>query len=177
MAALTIAHTAQLDALVLDEAHALCVCAFGERFDDDDWDHALGGLHALIREGDRLVAHGAAVQRQLLHGGRTLRAGYVEAVAVHPAHRRRGHASAVMAALEDALRRAYDLGALAASPDGARLYQVRGWTRWRGPTAALTPDGVRSTPEEDGTVWVLPAAADLDPDSPLICDWRAGDLW
>jgi aminoglycoside 2'-N-acetyltransferase I len=177
VASRTLAHTAQLDPSVLAEAHELCVRAFGERFGADDWDHALGGLHGLIRDSDRLVAHGALVQRQLLHGGRTLRTGYVEAVAVDPADRRRGHAAAVMAALEDAVRRAYDLGALAASDEGAQLYAARGWTLWRGPTSALTPDGIVGTPDEDGTIWVLPVTADLDPDSALTCDWRADDLW
>jgi aminoglycoside 2'-N-acetyltransferase I len=174
---LTVAHTAHLDAAVLAEAHALCARAFGERFGDDDWAHALGGLHALLRHDGRLVAHGAVVQRQLLHGGRTLRTGYVEAVGVDPDARRRGHASVVMAALEDVVRRAYDLGALAASAEGATLYAARGWTRWRGPTSALTPDGVVGTPDEDGTIWVLPVTPDLDPDGALTCDWRADDLW
>lgn len=178
MARLTLAHSAQLDATVLDEAHDLCVRAFGGRFDDDDWDHALGGLHALVRaDGGRLIAHGAVVRRQLLHGGRTLRAGYVEAVAVDPVQRRRGHAAAVMTALEDAVRRAYDLGALSASDEGAGLYAARGWTLWRGPTWALTPGGVVRTPDEDGTIWALPATAGLDPDGELTCDWRSGDLW
>jgi aminoglycoside 2'-N-acetyltransferase I len=177
VAELVLAHTAQLAPAVLEEAHRLCVRAFGQRFGDDDWRHALGGLHALLRDGDRLVGHGAVVQRQLVHAGRVLRTGYVEAVAVDPAHRRRGHASTVMSALEDVVRRAYDLGALAASADGARLYAARGWTLWRGPTSALTADGVVRTPDEDGDVWVLPVTADLDPDGGLTCDWRDGDLW
>jgi aminoglycoside 2'-N-acetyltransferase I len=174
---IAVAHTAQLEPAVLEEAHALCVRAFGERFGPDDWNHALGGLHALVRDGGRLVAHGAVVARVLLHGGRTLRTGYVEAVAVDPDARRQGHGSTVMAALEDVIRRAYDLGALAASDAGAALYGGRGWTRWRGPTSALTPDGVRRTPDEDGGVWVLPVTAQLDPDGEITCDWRADDLW
>jgi aminoglycoside 2'-N-acetyltransferase I len=172
-----VAHTAQLERDVLEEARELCVRAFGERFGLDDWAHALGGMHALVRVDGRLVAHGAVVQRVLVHRGRALRTGYVEAVAVDPAAQRQGHGSTVMAALEDVIRRAYDLGALAASDAGAALYGARGWTRWRGPTSALTPDGVRRTPDEDGLVWVLPVAADLDPDGELTCDWRADDLW
>jgi aminoglycoside 2'-N-acetyltransferase I len=172
-----VAHTAQLEPAALEEAHELCVRAFGARFGLDDWAHALGGMHALVRDGGRLVAHGAVVQRVLVHRGRALRTGYVEAVAVDPAAHRRGHGSTVMAALEDVIRRAYDLGALAASDAGAALYASRGWTRWRGATSALTPDGIVRTPDEDGGVWVLPVAADLDPDGEITCDWRADDLW
>jgi aminoglycoside 2'-N-acetyltransferase I len=173
----TVAHTSQLEPAVLEEAHALCVRAFGERFGADDWAHALGGMHALVRNGGRLVAHGAVVQRVLVHRGAALRTGYVEAVAVDPDAQRRGHGSTVMAALEAVIRRAYDLGALAASDAGAALYRSRGWTCWRGPTSALTPGGIRPTPDEDGTIWVLPVAADLDPDAELTCDFRADDLW
>ena len=42
-------------------------------------EHAPGGLHALVHDGGDLVAHGAVVQRRLLHDGRALRVGYVEA--------------------------------------------------------------------------------------------------
>jgi aminoglycoside 2'-N-acetyltransferase I len=174
---LTVAHTAQLEPAALEEAHALCARAFGDGFTAEDWRHALGGLHALVHDDGRLVAHGAVVARILLNRGRTLRAGFVEAVAVDAAYRRRGHGAAVMDALEDVIRRAYDLGALTASDAGARLYERRGWTRWEGLTSALTPAGIVRTPDEDGSVWVLPLDARLDPDAELTCDWRTGDLW
>jgi aminoglycoside 2'-N-acetyltransferase I len=174
---ITVLHTAQLPPATLDAARALMDEAFDGGFDDADWEHALGGLHALVHDDFRLVAHGSVVQRRLLHGGRGLRAGYVEAVAVAPDKQRQGLASAVMIQLEEVIRRAYDLGALSASDTGAALYTARGWQRWRGPTAALTPGGKVSTPEEDGSVFVLPAAAPLDLDGELACDWRDGDLW
>ena len=41
-------------------------------------------MHALASEGDRLVGHGSVVQRRLLHGGRALRTGYVEASGCAP---------------------------------------------------------------------------------------------
>ncbi len=170
-------HTAQLGADALDAVRRLVVEAFDGRFDDDDWEHALGGLHALVRVDGEPVAHGAVVQRRLLHGGRALRVGYVEAVAVAPGQRRRGHASAVMAALEDVVRRAYDAGALSATDHGARLYTARGWQRWQGSTWALTPEGRARTPEDDDAVFVLPVGHPLDLDGELTCDWRDGDLW
>ena len=173
----TLAHTAQLDAATLSTARAMLHEAFAGDFGNDDWDHALGGLHALVHDAGRLVAHGAVVQRRLIHGGRALRAGYVEAVAVAAGHRRRGHASAVMAALEDVVRRGYDVGALGATGDGAPLYAGRGWQRWRGTTWALTPAGRVRTPEDDDGVFVLPAGAPLDTSGELTCDWRDGDVW
>ena len=41
----------------------------------------------------------------------------------------------------------------------------------------LTPSGMRPTPEDDGCVFVLPVVVDVDPDAPLACDWRDGDVW
>ncbi|TFV59065.1 GNAT family N-acetyltransferase [Geodermatophilus sp. DF01-2] len=119
----------------------------------------------------------AVVQRRLLHGGHALRAGYVEAVAVSPAHRHGGVASAVMVELEDVVRGAYELGALGASDDGAGLHAARGWERWRGPTSVLSPAGTVRTPEDDGAVFVLPGPVALDLDGSLSCDWRDGDVW
>jgi len=171
------AHTADLDAETLRVAHALLDEVFEGEFEEHDWEHALGGIHALVHEGDELVGHASVVQRRLLHRGRALRGGYVEAVGVSAAHRRRGHGAAMMDALERVIRGAYDLGALGATDDGAALYTRRGWQRWKGPTSALTPDGVRPTPDEDGYIYVLPGDAPLDLAGELTCDWRDGDVW
>ncbi|MGY1707793.1 GNAT family N-acetyltransferase [Geodermatophilus sp. SYSU D00697] len=173
----TVAHTAQLPEDLLAAARTLLDEAFEGDFTDEDWEHALGGVHALVLDGGRLVGHGAVVQRRLVHRGRALRVGYVEAVAVPAAHRRRGVASAVMDQLEAVVRRAYDAGALSATDDGAALYAARGWQAWRGPTAVLTPEGLRRTPDDDGSVYVLPGPAPLDLDGELACDWRDGDPW
>jgi aminoglycoside 2'-N-acetyltransferase I len=171
------AHTADLDAATLAAARALLEEAFAGELDDDDWEHGLGGIHALVWEVAELVGHASVVQRRLIHGGRALRAGYVEGVGVRPDRRRRGHAGAMMAALERVIRGAYDLGALGATDAGAPLYAARGWQRWRGPTSQLTPRGIVRTPEEDGYIYVLPISAPLDLDGELICDWRDGDAW
>jgi aminoglycoside 2'-N-acetyltransferase I len=167
----TVRHTAQLSADDLAAARVLCDASFTD-FGDADWEHALGGMHALVHEAV-LVAHGSVVMRRMLHGGRALRCGYVEAVAVDPDHRRQGLGDQVMAALEE-LAPAYDLLALCSSRQGRVLYESRGWSLWRGPTSALTPDGVRPTPDED-SIYVLGPGLDLD--APITCDWREGDLW
>jgi aminoglycoside 2'-N-acetyltransferase I len=171
------AHTADLDPAALAAARRLLDDVFGPEFSDEDWDHALGGIHAVVWEGEELVGHASVVQRRLLHGGRALRAGYVEAVAVRPDRRRRGLGGALMEALERVVRGAYELGALGASDEGAALYLARGWRRWEGRTFALTPDGVVRTEEEDDGVFVLPVSTPLDISGDITCDWRDGDVW
>jgi aminoglycoside 2'-N-acetyltransferase I len=169
--------TAELDAATLSPVRALLDEAFRGEFGDHDWTHALGGVHALVHDDGRLVGHGSVVPRRLWHGGRLLRAGYVEAVAVAADRRRQGVATAVMVALEAVIRADHDLGALSASDDGARLYAARGWLLWDGPTSVLTTEGRRRTPEDDGSVHVLPGREPLDTSGELTCDWRAGDVW
>ena len=93
----TRAHTAELSAEDLTAARTLLEAAFDdlppdERFGDTDWEHALGGQHVLAHDGAVLVGHGSLVQRRLLHRGRALRVGYVEAVATAAGHRRQGWA-------------------------------------------------------------------------------------
>ncbi len=177
MTRIQLAHTADLGPATLKKARALLGLVFGQEMTDHDWEHALGGVHVLIWDGERLVGHAAIVQRRLLHGGRALRTGYVEGVAVHPAHRREGHGAAMTAELERIVRDAYELGALGASEEGELLYAARAWQRWRGPTFALTPTGIKRTPADDGSIYVLPANTPLDLDGELTCDWRDGDVW
>ncbi len=181
VADLRVVHTADLDAAAAAGVRALLDTAYGgdssDAFAEEDWEHCLGGLHALLAEDGVLVGHAALVQRRLLHRGRALRAGYVEGVAVHPDRRRRGHAGTLVAALERVVAAAYDLGALSASDDAVALYAGRGWRCWRGPTSVLAPSGVTPTPDDDGGVFVLPGAVPLDLDAALTCDWRDGDVW
>ncbi|MFI1799472.1 GNAT family N-acetyltransferase [Streptomyces sp. NPDC020379] len=172
-----IAHTSQLGTAELGAVRALMDHAFEGNFTDDDWDHTVGGMHALAYDNGELIGHGSLVQRRLLHGGRALRTGYVEAVAVRADRRRQGVASAVMEALERILRDGgYELGALGASDKAVPLYAGRGWRQWRGPTSVLAPTGMERTAEEDGCVYVLPRV-DVDLGGELVCDWRPGDVW
>ncbi|WP_187145172.1 MULTISPECIES: GNAT family N-acetyltransferase [unclassified Streptomyces] len=171
------AHTAELDAADLRAARALLEEVFDDGLTDHDWEHVLGGVHVLVWEGAELIGHGSLVQRRLLHGGRALRAGYVEGVGVRADRRGRGHGATVMQGLERVARRAYDLGALGATDEAAAFYVARGWKRWQGPTSALTPGGIVPTPAEDGCVHVLPLTVPLELSRELTCDWRDGDVW
>lgn len=177
MTKLVLAHTGQLDPAVLTAAHELLDQVFDGELTEQDWQHCLGGMHALVWEGEELIGHAALVQRWLLHNGRPLRTGYFEGVGVRATARRRGHAAAMMAALERLARNAYELGALGATDEAVPFYTGRGWRRWQGPTSALTLTGVVRTEEEDDGIYVLPMSAELDFSSGLTCDWRDGEAW
>ena len=111
VAELRTAHTADLDPADFKAARALLDEVFNGEVTEADWEHALGGVHALVWDGPALIGHGSVIQRRLLHQGRALRAGYVEAVAVRADRQGQGHGAALMSALERVLRGAYDLGA------------------------------------------------------------------
>ncbi|MFF7855845.1 GNAT family N-acetyltransferase [Streptomyces sp. NPDC007904] len=172
------AHTADLAPDELDAVRALLLDAFDGDLGEEDWEHGLGGMHALVRDREgRLAAHGAVVMRRVRHRQRWLRVGYVEAVAVRPDVRRTGLGGLVMGELERIIDRAYDAGMLSASDDGARLYAARGWQVWAGRVSALGPSGAVRLPEEEGSTCVRPAlAGPLDPAHELLFDWRDGDV-
>lgn len=173
-------HTSDLDGETRDGARQMVVEAFGGSevdYTDADWEHSLGGMHALICHHGALVAHGAVVQRRMIHRDAALRCGYLEAVAVREDWRGQGLAMAVMDALEQVLRGAYELGALSSSEAGRHMYASRGWLPWEGPTSVLAPAGVTRTPDDDGSLFVLPVTADVDPTGEITCDWRHGDVW
>ncbi|HVW43222.1 MAG TPA: GNAT family N-acetyltransferase [Amycolatopsis sp.] len=171
-----LAHTADLGPAALEAARRLMYDVFDD-MTEDDWEHGLGGMHALVWDGPELIGHGSVIQRRLLHDGRALRTGYVEAVAVRTGRRREGHGTTVMRALERIVRGGYDLGALGASDEGLAFYAALGWQRWRGPSAVLSPHGIRRTEDDDGCIYVLPGAVPLDLDGELVCDWRDGEVW
>ncbi|MFI6012880.1 GNAT family N-acetyltransferase [Streptomyces sp. NPDC051243] len=171
-------HTADLTPAELRAIRALLDEAFDGDFSDEDWDHGLGGMHALVHDdAGRLLAHGSVVMRRVRHRDRWLRVGYVEAVAVRPDARRTGLGGRVMAELERVIDRAYDAGMLSASDEGAALYAARGWEVWSGRVCALGPEGVVRLPDEEGSTFVRPAlAGPLDPAFELVFDWRDGDV-
>ena len=171
------APTADLTVPELAGLRVFLDAAFDGAFADDDWSHALGGVHVLATVSGELAGHAAVVVRQLIAGGRTLRTGYVEAVATAAAHRRRGVASAVLTEVERLVAGGFELGALSAAEQATQLYAGRGWRPWTGPTAALTPDGVVATPDEGVLVLRTPASPALTGEEELVCDWRRGDPW
>jgi aminoglycoside 2'-N-acetyltransferase I len=180
---LRLARSDELSAAEIGRIRDVCDRAFApvERlgsFTDEDMAHALGGVHAIGLEDGEIVAHGSVVERELRVAGRSLRAGYLEAVAVDPGRQRLGLGTAIVRALDDEVRRGFELGALDTGTFG--FYERLGWERWRGPTAVRIDDREVRTPEEDGYVMVLRTPRtprDLEVEAPLSCEWRPGDVW
>jgi aminoglycoside 2'-N-acetyltransferase I len=154
--------------------------AWGEdsdQFTDEDWEHAVGGLHFILEAGGRIVAHASVVERELRTSGHVLPTGYVEAVATRPTHQRRGHGSTLMRQVDGYIDQAFQLGALGTGNVG--FYERLGWVVWKGPTFVRTDSGLVRTGEEDGSVLVrfTPTSPDLDLWAPISCEWRPGDVW
>lgn len=170
-------HTADLDQEIRDDARRMLIGAFSGEFTDADWEHALGGMHALIWRHGALIAHASVVQRRLVYRRVALRCGFVEAVAVRADWRGQGLGAAVMDAAEQVVRGAYHLGALSSPTRAHGFYTARGWLRWHGATSVLAPTGPTRTADDDGNVFVLPVDTDLDTTADLACDWRDGDAW
>jgi aminoglycoside 2'-N-acetyltransferase I len=170
-------HTADLDSDTRQGIYQMVTEAFGGDFTENDWEHALGGMHALIWHHGAIIAHAAVVQRRLFYQGNAVRCGYVEGVAVREDHRGQGLVHALLDGVEQVMRGAYEVGALSSSARARSLYAARGWLPWHGPTSVLTPTGPTRTPDDDGTIFVLPVLISLDSSAELMCDWRAGDVW
>ena len=148
-----------------------------EGFTEEDWEHALGGIHFLLEDGGVIVAHAAVVEREIQVDGQPLRTGYVEAVATDPARQGGGLGSTVMGAVTEHIKDAFELGVLGTGRH--RFYERLGWFTWRGPSAVRTEGGLIRTPDDDGFIMVLPTRTSpaLDPASPISCEWRPGDVW
>ena len=176
-------HTNDLADTDVAAIRAILVSAFiddGEGFSEDDWTHAMGGLHFVLDVDGELVAHAAVVERAIEVSGRPYRTGYVEAVATSPAWQGRGHGSHVMTAVTDHIRNSFELGAL--STGRQAFYERLGWRTWMGSSCVRTTTGSVATPDDDGAILVLttratPPIPPLDWRGPISCDWRPGDVW
>ncbi len=148
-----------------------------DRFSDHDWNHALGGTHLVIREGDDVVGHAAVVRRTIHVGGTHFETGYVEAVGVRPDRQGKGLGEALLGEAAEVIRESYELGALGT---GRRAFYTRlGWQVWLGPTNVVRDGGWERTPEDDGYVLVLRfgPSADIAITHPIACEERPGDDW
>ena len=160
----------------ITEILALMDAAFEGDFDPEDWDHAVGGIHAVAVVDGRVCGHASVVPRTLWIGERQLDGGYVEAVAVLPEHQGKGIGTAVMRALGPAIA-GHQIGAL--STGEHHFYERRGWKRWRGRTWVRTANGLVRTEDEDDGIMVLrtPLSPTFSLESDIVCEDRPGDAW
>lgn len=170
--------TTELSADALVAIRRLMDEAFDGDFEDEDLEHALGGRHWLLEDGDRIVAHAAVVERAIDVDGARLRTGYVEAVGTARALQRRGLGTRVMARATGHIRERFELGALGTGEWA--FYERLGWERWQGPSYVRLVDGTleRSADDDDGIMILrTPSTPTLDLRSPITCGWRPGDAW
>ncbi len=151
--------------------------AFAGRFDEHDWEHSLGGHHAMLRVGDAIVAHGAVVPRTMWIGENECELGYVEAVATAPAAQHQGFGSIVMCALAGVIDERYRIGLL--STCAWHFYERLGWRRWEGSTSVRRAHGevVRTPDDDDGLMVLANHVGPIDLRQPITCQERTGDDW
>jgi aminoglycoside 2'-N-acetyltransferase I len=173
--------TEDLTAAEIRDIRELLTAAFGpeeeDRFREEDWQHAIGGMHFVLDlEGD-IAAHASVIERELHVGDRPLRTGYVEAVATAPEHQGMGLGSCVMREVGSYVAEHFELGALGTGAQG--FYERLGWLTWKGPSSVRTITQTIRTPDEDGFILILEtrSSPELDPEAPISCEWRPGDVW
>jgi len=160
------------------ELRALWRRAFGDRFSDDDAEHAYGGVHVLAFVGDLLVGHASAVPRRIRFGEQPwLTVGYVEAVATDPDLQGQGIGRQFMQRLHAEIASRWRV-ALLSTGRATLFYGALGWEQWRGSSytatgTAVVPDG------EHGGLMILRLDPSLVPDLSIAvtCEDRAGDAW
>jgi aminoglycoside 2'-N-acetyltransferase I len=160
------------------QLRALWERAFGDRFTDDDADHAYGGVHVLVDDAGSVIGHASAVPRTIRFGDDLWRTvGYVEAVAVDPGHQGRGIGRAIMHKLHAEITLRWPV-ALLSTGTATEFYKSLGWEQWRGLSYTLTEGTAVADGEHEG-IMVLridgSAVRDLSVD--VTCENRSGDAW
>src|SRR5919197_3754118 len=113
-------------------------------FTEEDWRHAIGGLHFVLELDGELLAHASVVERELHVGGRALRTGYVEAVATDPERQGRGLGTRVMREVNSYIEERFQLGALGTGSH--HFYERLGWRTWRGAASGRAGGGAPRPP-------------------------------
>ena len=151
MARVRLLTTGELTSLEVKAIRELLDVAFApdedERFTEDDWQRAIGGMHFVLDVDGAVAAHASVVARVLHVRGAPLRTGYVEAVATAPSRQRRGLGTSVMRDVGTYISERFELGALGTGSHG--FYERLGWVAWAGPSSVRIPDGERRTPDDD----------------------------
>jgi aminoglycoside 2'-N-acetyltransferase I len=175
---LVVVESAGIDAATREALRGLWNRAFGDRFSDDDAEHAYGGVHVLMRDGACLVGHASAVPRRLRFGGGPwCTVGYVEGVATDPQRQGEGIGRCVMQRLRSEIAERWPV-ALLSTGKATPFYEALGWERWRGASYVQTAHGVVPA-DEHGGLMILRLDPSMVPDLALnvTCEDRDGDAW
>lgn len=173
-----VAESDQIDAATRWRLRTLWDRAFGDRFSDDDAEHAYGGVHVLARDGDRLICHASAVPRPIRFGQQPWQTvGYVEAVATDPDRQGEGLGRRTMERLQREICARWPV-ALLSTGRATGFYEMLGWERWRGQSYTQTAAGVVADGEHGGLM-ILRLDPSVVPDLfvGVTCKDRPGDAW
>ena len=92
------------------------------------WHDSTPEYIAVLRDGERVIAHAAVVNRTITVAGAPLRVAGVQGVFVLPGYRGKGLCDeALYAAMTEAMRRGFDYGMLFCLPSLAKVYARCGW--------------------------------------------------
>lgn len=174
---LEVVESPRLDAAARDSLRQLWTAAFGNRFSDDDADHAYGGVHVIAYDGLSPIGHASAVPRWIRYDKQWLLIGYIEAVATAPEHQRSGVGTSIMELLHDQMRHRWPV-AMLSTGRATEFYERLGWERWRGVSFTRTEAGEVPDGEHGGLMILrfdVLAVPDLTLD--VTCEERSGDAW
>jgi aminoglycoside 2'-N-acetyltransferase I len=175
---LVVVESVRVDAGTRVSLRELWARAFGDRFTEDDAEHAYGGVHVLMRDEGSVVGHASAVPRRLRFGDEPWRAvGYVEAVATDPTRQGRGIGRSVMQQLQAEIAGRWPV-ALLSTGQATGFYEKLGWERWRGLSYTQTPQEAVPDDEHGGLMILrVDPAAVPDLSVSVTCEDRSGDAW
>lgn len=175
---LTVVESDDIDPVMRAALRGLWDRAFGGRFSDEDADHAYGGVHVLVRDGDTLIGHASAVPRRLAFGDGTWRTvGYVEGVATDPTRQGEGVGRRMMQQLHVEIAARWSV-ALLSTGRAKPFYERLGWEPWQGISYTRTTQGDVPDGEHGGLMVLrLDGSPPPDPTMDVTCEDRSGDAW
>jgi aminoglycoside 2'-N-acetyltransferase I len=175
---LVVVESADIDDATRTALRALWDRAFGgDRFSDEDADHAYGGVHVLVRDGESLIGHASAVPRRLKFGDGPWRTiGYVEAVATDPTRQGAGIGTRMMQRLHEEIGNRWQ-AAMLSTGRAKPFYAGLGWEPWQGRSYTQSTAGAFPDDEHGGLMILRLDASAPDPSMDVTCEDRSGDAW
>jgi aminoglycoside 2'-N-acetyltransferase I len=152
--------------------------AFGDRFSQENADHAYGGVHVLACDGGHIIGHAGAVPRRIRFGNQPwCTVGYVEAVATAPERQGQGVGRRTMEVLQAEIASRWPVGLLSTGR-AAGFYLSLGWERWRGESYTETATGTVPDRNHGGLMILRPDPATVpDLSVAVTCQDRPGAAW